>query len=92
MDDQRTNRAGGGRVRRFQFSVRMMLLITALLAVTCAWVVTKRQAWRAQLKAEIRQIEMMRNTPTDNDVQRQRMLAEINAEVAKRRELLGEED
>lgn len=76
---------------RFRFSVRMMLLMVALLAVTCAWIATERNAERAQLKAEIYQIEMMRKSPTDNEFQRQRMFAEIDAEVAKRQRLLGEE-
>jgi hypothetical protein len=90
MDDQSADRESSKRVKRFRYGVRLMLVTTALIATLSAWAATARNAKRAQLRAEIQQIEMMRKSPTDNDRERRRMFTEIDAEVAKRRALLGE--
>jgi hypothetical protein len=92
MDDQSVSRECGISIKRPRFSLRVALLVVALAAAVFTWIATKRNAYRAQLRSEIKQIELMRKAPTADAKDQKRMFGEIDAEVAKRRKLLGEEN
>jgi hypothetical protein len=69
-----------------------MLLLVALFAVMFAYVGVKRKARRDVLLWEIRRLESARDYPTSSERDRNRLLSEIDAGIAKVRQLLEEGD
>src|SRR5262249_20269443 len=96
MDDQRTNRQGGGvKVPRPRFRLRLMLLIMALCAVVFAWIGVQHQRERRRLKNELAGKEYIRKLFTDDNIVpgrealRKQEVAELEADIAARRQELG---
>jgi hypothetical protein len=61
MDDQRTDREGGGSMmrrcpKRLRVGLRLMLLIVALFCVLCAYYRAHRDLQREKLKAELAEL------------------------------------
>jgi hypothetical protein len=75
---------------RLRIGLRLMLLLVAMLAVVFAWVGVTRNARRAELRWQLRDLDPMRNYPTVDEKDRKRMFGEIDAESERRRGLLGE--
>jgi hypothetical protein len=95
MDDQGTDREGGMKPPTLRFRLRLMLLIVALCAVFFAWIGVQRQRERTRLKFELSGKEYIRKSLTDNNIVpgmeavRRQEVAELEADIAKRREELA---
>jgi hypothetical protein len=77
-------------MQRLRFSLRLMLIVVALIAVVSAWAGLRRNQWRTQVQRQIRQLEIRRKARFADERIKQRELREIDAEIATRRRILGE--
>ncbi|MEX2307558.1 MAG: hypothetical protein WD738_08200 [Pirellulales bacterium] len=82
---------------RLQIGVRLMLLLVALVAACLAWLGLKRELQRQRIKAELdswehsRRIALTAPVVSGREGRRRTWLAEIDAKIARQRELRGEQ-
>jgi hypothetical protein len=104
MDDQGTNREGGGSMMRrspkqFRAGLRLMLLIVALFCVLCAYYRAHRDLQRENLRAELAQLRhrfdvLKAELPTDpgsHDPEPVLHLRDVSDKIAKMQQQLDEE-
>ena len=95
MDDQRSDREGSINPPTLRFRLRLMLLIVALCSVFFAWIGVQHQREHIRLKGELSNQEYIRKSLTDDNIVpgmeavRKQRVAELEADIAKRREALG---
>jgi hypothetical protein len=95
MDDQRTDRAGGKNPPTLRFRLRLMLLIVALCSVLFAWIGVQHQREHIRQMGKLSDQEYVRKSLTDDNIVpgmeevRGQRVAELEADIAKRREALG---
>jgi hypothetical protein len=81
---------------KLRVGLRRLLLIVALFAVCFAWLGARRERQRQNIRAELDNWQHSRNFALSAPIvpgmeeSRRGWLAEIDAEIAKRKELLGE--
>jgi len=86
-------------MKRLRIGLRLMLLLVALFAVFFAWIGALRELQRVNARGELERLQFARKSTLNHLSQpdldtkaRREMLAEIEAEIAKRRKLLGTTD
>jgi hypothetical protein len=95
MDDQRNAREGGTNAPTLRFRLRLMLLIVALCSVFFAWVGVQHEREHIRQMGELSDQEHIRKSLTDDNIVpgmeavRKQRVAELEADIAKRREVLG---
>jgi hypothetical protein len=83
-------------MRRIRIGLRLMLLIVALFAVFFAWLGARRELQRVIIRGELESLKLSRQSTVNqrrqftNEKAWRETMKGVEAEIEKRRKLLGE--